>query len=447
MRRLEATVRPHHWKMLCPRARADLVRHLTARFTTNLGKAFHAIITATGDSADRDRANLKQALTLFPAFGETLRLIEESWISAQGMMLARLHRDYATIARYLKASSLRIEIVRLVAGLSDSHDGGTVALIELMNRRRFIYKPRSGGGEEIWFGILDWLNREGFQPQFRIPAIISRSRYHWMEFLRPMECTDKSAVERFYLRWGAQTALCDAVGMVDLHHENWIAAGEQPILVDVETFGRKAWQLRKKGTEGAAPLPSLLRTGLFPFGADRNLGAYAAIAPFDPSTALRESLAWPRCGGITHLPAQYAEQIATGYDLLTRFVWRNASRRSKLSRMIRRAAGRSDNRVFVRSSGEYQRLLLESLRPHEILGAGTRFDFLLRNCAQTAPSRSVAMAEAEELLRCSIPRFASGSLPTRGSAARLPSIAAMRRSIKLLRSSFVDATAQLHAGL
>lgn len=443
MRRLEEKVRPHHWKILSPRAPTDLARDLTARLTANLGKAFYAIITAVGARAEQDRVILKQTLTLFPAFGETVLLIEESWSNAHVMMLRRLHRDVAAISTFLKVRRASVEIVRVAAGLSDPHDGRTAALIELTNRRRFIYKPRSAGGEEIWFGILDWLNREGFEPQFRIPAVISRSRYHWMEFLPAMECKDKVAVERFYLRWGAQAALCDAAGMVDLHHENWIAAGEHPILVDVETFGRTAWRLRRTGTERAASLPSLLRTGLFPFGADRKLGAYVAIAPFDMGTALREPHAWPRCGGATHTPAQYAKEIATGYALLTRFVWANPSRRSKLSRMICRAASRRGNRVFVRSSAEYHGILLESLRPYEILGARTRFQFLLQRCVQTAPSRSIAMAEAQELLRCSIPRFTATTLPTTGSAVRLPSIAKMRESIKFLRSYFADAAARL----
>lgn len=443
MRRLEEEVKPHGWKILSPRARTDLARDLTTRLTANLGEAFYAIITAVGARPEQDRVILKQALTLFPAFGETVVLIEESWSNAHAMMLTRLHRDVAAISALLKVSRSSVKIVHLVTGLSDPHDGCTAALIELTNRRRFIYKPRSGGGEKIWFGILDWLNREGFMPQFRIPAVISRSRYHWMEFLPAMECKDKVAVERFYLRWGAQTALCDATGMVDLHHENWIAVGEHPILVDVETFGRIAWRLRRTGTERAASLPSLLRTGLFPFGADRKLGAYIAIAPFDMETALREPNAWPRCDGRTHTPAQYAKEIVTGYALLTHFVWGNPSRRSKLSRIICRAASRRGNRVFVRSSAEYQGILLESLRPYEILGARTRFDFLLQRCAQTAPSRSIARAEAQELLRCSIPRFTATALPTGSAAMRLPSIAKMRGSIKSLRSHFADMSARL----
>src|SRR5207249_8149317 len=131
---------------------------------------------------------------------------------------------------------------------------------------------RSANCEELWFNALRWLNRQQLGVSFRIPKLLPRSGYLWMEFLAKKSCQTIAEVRRFYFRWGAQTAVAQILGAIDLHRDNWLAVGAQPVLVDLEFVGHTPTRGAKtldrpasaKTTAGGQSLPALLETGLFP---------------------------------------------------------------------------------------------------------------------------------------------------------------------------------------
>jgi lantibiotic modifying enzyme len=57
-----------------------------------------------------------------------------------------------------------------------------------------------------------------------------------MEFVAAQACKSEEEVRRFYERQGAYLALLYALEATDFHSENLIAAGEHPVLLDLEAL-------------------------------------------------------------------------------------------------------------------------------------------------------------------------------------------------------------------
>src|SRR6185369_4077964 len=95
-----------------------------------------------------------------------------------------------------------------------------------------------------------------------------RGSYGWIEFVLAQSCTSVAEVRRFYQRQGGYLALLYALEATDLHFENLIAAGEHPILVDLETLFHQ--RLSVAGMDDTDQLAnralydSVLRVGLLP---------------------------------------------------------------------------------------------------------------------------------------------------------------------------------------
>src|SRR6185436_16369349 len=82
----------------------------------------------------------------------------------------------------------------------------------------------------------------------------------WMEWIEAAPCANPAAVRRHFARTGAHLALLHVLGGADFHSENWIAAGEFPLPVDLEVL------LRPVVTTGVAGEieQSVLGVGLLP---------------------------------------------------------------------------------------------------------------------------------------------------------------------------------------
>ncbi len=172
----------------------------------------------------------------YPAMARLVATAIESWLDATADLILRLDDDSIEIASWLSPGEpLRVTSVEGL--LSDSHHHGRwVSILTLSSGPRVVYKPRSVANEAAWFDLLEWLNRKGLPEPFVSLRVIERSSYGWMECISVAPLPDLSAARRFYRRCGALLALSYMVGVNDLHFENLIAAGENPILVDLETI-------------------------------------------------------------------------------------------------------------------------------------------------------------------------------------------------------------------
>ena len=376
-----------------------LSRHLTERLAFVLAHALLLEQRATKAVTGCENATLLETFATFPGALETVAQLLGDWIEAQGELLKRLLRDRSVIRSTFLRDRAGFRVVAIRPGLSDPHDGGrTVTLIEFAGQNRVIYKPRSLVREKLWFAALRWLNRKGFQTQFRIPRSVSRKEYSWMEFVERLSCRDDRQVRLFYFRWGAQTALAQMLGASDLHRENWIAAGAHPVLVDAE--------LIVSGPNDRQSLPALLETGLLPLTARDRAGFYEGIAPLDATLGQAATArCWPRYKGALRTPAKYVDDLVTGFEAVANIFANRELTRGFFTEIVLRMTQGANVRMLFRASAQYARLLRESLEAKNMFLRNQRKRWLMRECARSAAHRAIGRAEAEALLRCDVPKF------------------------------------------
>ncbi|MGL4176032.1 MAG: DUF4135 domain-containing protein [Dermatophilaceae bacterium] len=128
----------------------------------------------------------------------------------------------------------------------DAHrHGRMVAAVHLADGTRVVYKPRGLSPEVLVRNCLGILAHE-LDPVLAqcAPLSLDRGSHGWQEEVRPACASDAQAVPTFYRRLGAATAVLSALGATDMHHENLVAAGSRPVLLDLETALHASTALR-----------------------------------------------------------------------------------------------------------------------------------------------------------------------------------------------------------
>ena len=171
----------------------------------------------------------------YPMLARLLAARSQCWVTTSAEMLRRLDRDADAIRTTFQIPDTTLRVVQVEPGLSDAHRGGrTVCRIRFASGARLIYKPRTVRLERHFSTLLERLGNADARFRLRTPAVLPRGQYGWMEAVTAVSCTDAAAVERFYWRAGVLTGLAYGLGGRDLHADNLIAAGEHPVLIDLE---------------------------------------------------------------------------------------------------------------------------------------------------------------------------------------------------------------------
>jgi lantibiotic modifying enzyme len=279
-------------------------------------------------------------------------------------------------------------------GLSDRHkDGRSVALVEF-ERGCVIYKPRSGSSETAWASLLRSMNKNGFRPLLKTARILSRKDYHWMEYIGAAGCDDIAGVRRFYKRIGGLIAAAYLSNTVDCHRENLIAAGEHPVLVDVDAL----WHVSAL-TKTQSAADRLYRTGFFPNSNRDSLQSR--------SSALEKAATG------TQSAADHAEQIVTGFIAGWRSAIGTPRRRSAFHERLRRICSHERRWIYL-ATERYAAIIRACVQPGALTSATTRMKLIRRLCKRTSVSAETLEAEIAALRRLDIPYFSrrtNGRMP------------------------------------
>ena len=202
----------------------------------------------TGDTAEERFRDFAQSLAepvvarrFFAEYPVLVRLVVETieqWVETSLEFLEHLSRDCIDIRAKLHDGEDLGELSQVATDAGDAHRGGrSVRLLRFSSGLRVAYKPRSLGVDRHFAQLLAWLNeRLGDLPAFHVLRVLDRGDHGWAEFVEHLSCDTEQAVERFYQRQGMNLALLYALGARDFHHENIIACGEHPVLIDLETL-------------------------------------------------------------------------------------------------------------------------------------------------------------------------------------------------------------------
>ncbi|CAL9363957.1 hypothetical protein SUDANB96_00724 [Streptomyces sp. enrichment culture] len=150
--------------------------------------------------------------------------------------LRRLADDHALLTAGLLGEG-RGPLVGVEPGAGDGHRGGrSVTLLRFADGTRLVYKPRPLAAHRHFNDLVAWFDALPGTVGLRTLRLLDRGRYGWVEHVTARPCADAAEVAVFYRRQGALLALLHLFDGTDLHHENLIAVGAHPVLVDVETL-------------------------------------------------------------------------------------------------------------------------------------------------------------------------------------------------------------------
>ncbi len=201
------------------------------------------------------------------------RLIAECtaiWTDVCLEFLSRLSADWADLLANFCQDSHPGLLTGVEFGAGDTHrKGRSVAVASFESGFRLVYKPRSLAVDLHFQELLRWINLREPQLPVRILHILDRSSHGWVEFVPAGSCTTIQEVQRFYQRQGGYLALLYALEAVDFHSENLIAAGEHPVMIDLESLLHPRAEMAglseaRHAADDSDPW-TVLQVGLLPF--------------------------------------------------------------------------------------------------------------------------------------------------------------------------------------
>lgn len=239
-------------------------------------------------------------------------------------------------------------LISLELGAGDSHNKGkNVAIASFSDGSKIVYKPRCIEIEEKFYSLLDSFNHQLPKLYLHRPKTITKNGYGWVEFVSYESCPSPKAFPEFYFRLGALNAVLYAFHSTDIHYENIIAHGSQPVLVDLESLFQPVI-----GQEPAPPQDpfSVLDIGILPtklsLADSKNGHDYSALGATSnqsanivyPSwinegtdeiqldyktTSFQKAQSIPYHNQQDANPGDYAHEFIAGFIHLYRFIERN----------------------------------------------------------------------------------------------------------------------------
>lgn len=390
----------------------------------------------------RDPAAAQAILREYPVLARQALLDLELFREASGEVFSHLAADWPAIRELFFGGPHGQDpgpLTALDGGAGDRHRRGrAVRILTFASGARLVYKPRPLRVEAHFQELLAWVNAQEGHPGFRTLAVLDAGDHGWMEFVAAGTCRSREEVARFHERLGGLLAVLYSLAATDCHYENLIAAGEHPVVVDLESLFHPQIQ------RGSRPRPqedlrsqfalhSVLRVGLLPFQAGQSddfegtdISGVAAVAGqpspqkviqwqgtgTDEMRAVRDRV--PMEGGqnrpvLDGQPVQvgeYREEMTRGFAAVYSLL---AGRRAGLARELARFAD-DPVRVVLRPTQIYGLLLMESFHPdflRDALDRDRHFDRLWLEAESQPSLERVIAAEHRDLSEGDIPFFST----------------------------------------
>ncbi len=412
--------------------------NLAAREGRLAGETPEARFAAFTESL-RDPEAALGILRHYPVLARQVVETVDRWVETSLEILRQLRDDAPAIRAALSPDSDPGLLTELDCGLGDSHRGGrTVAKLTFASGLRVVHKPKSLQVESAFQGLLAWAVEKGFEPAFRGLRLVDGGDHGWVEWVEAAPCASRDELERFYRRQGGYLALLYLLSATDFHSENLIAAGEHPVLVDLEALfhpwgediGREPGETRP----GRPLFESVLQSGMLPMrtwqteddpvGIDLSgLAAPASQVVSQPSlmseNAGTDSMRYVRRSVVMHLGlgrptldgaevsvCDFLEPLSGGFSDLYRLIVRHRDELSRSGGVLDAFLG-AEVRVIVRPTRTYGMLFVEAQHPFSLGNALDRdrlFDRLWQAVDRPRFAPIVA-AERLDLQRGDIPIF------------------------------------------
>ncbi|MEQ1855394.1 MAG: type 2 lanthipeptide synthetase LanM family protein [Longimicrobiales bacterium] len=283
----------------------------------------------------------------YPVLGRLVAQAVCFWVDSTAELVLRLQEDLAELTRRFATGGPLGQVVVLDATLSDRHEQGRgVVILRFENGLQLVYKPRHLAMHVGFNAVLEYCNRSGSLRPLRQLEVLPRQGYGYVEFAQNRACASQEEAAAYYERAGMLLCLLYVLRGSDCHHENLVADGDQPVLIDVETIlqPRDGTGPLPDADQGVIPieerfLDSVLRSGMLPrwqFSKDGrayDLSALGSVTPqpvphaverwvdvnTDAMRAQADAVEYPvernipRLGGEVMTPTRFRRELRGGF--------------------------------------------------------------------------------------------------------------------------------------
>jgi len=162
------------------------------------------------------------------------RLIAETcigWSAEADEFAGRLLADGVRLREFF---GVEPEAVLVSAPLGDRHAGGRAVRKCTFGQTSLAYKPRSADLHARLEDLFEELRQAGMN--VKVPAVLNRGSHAWIEWITSSPVDSAAGARNYYRNFGSLSAVVWCLSGTDMHAENILAAGEEPVLIDVETL-------------------------------------------------------------------------------------------------------------------------------------------------------------------------------------------------------------------
>lgn len=286
-------------------------------------------------------------------------------------------------------------VVEVRGGRGDRHQGGrATSVVLLADGARLVYKPRGVDAHLRFTDLVGAVNAlvPGLGLDTVAAVAVDGAPYGWTAHVAPAPLAAAAQSAVFYRRAGALLALLHIVRATDIHYDNVVARGDQPLVVDVETLFHPRPGATDLDPAGAALANSVARTAMLPAVAGRHGLTDVSAVGGDPGQqtgtgttcwlhtgtdemrrgtrpgAVRGAANRPHLGDLPLDPADHVPAMLTGFSEVYDAVARH---RDEFAAVLRGCAG-TTVRVVPRPTREYAAMLAGAGRPELLRDARAR---------------------------------------------------------------------------
>jgi len=366
--------------------------------------------TSNQDSnTTKNNAEVKNEIdSKYPVLKQKIEIASQNWRSNTSNIIQRWQRDKSEIAQTFFGSGDHGHIISLGSCQGDEHEGGQqTLLIELSCGRKIAYKPRCLDLEQNFYRFAEQI---GFSELYQ-PKYLLRKNYGWMEYIPHRDCENRIQLADYYYQAGLILSLLYALEAEDIHHENIIARGAHPVVLDLETlFHHRDDSVKAKGGDANCLMlgnHTVLKTHFIPqylkLAPAKEL---AAIFPvFENETPLLNSI--PRLNQRSVAVNEYVDDFIKGFETGYRRVVLYQSALLAINGPLKVFAG-CCARYVCRPTQVYSRLIQASSHPKYLQcfdEQSSLFKKLRLDLAGRKFLGALVDAEEAQLSRAEIPLF------------------------------------------
>ncbi|MER2039732.1 MAG: type 2 lanthipeptide synthetase LanM family protein [Solibacillus sp.] len=161
--------------------------------------------------------------------------ISLNYIKNAETLLKRIEENKDLLSSKFGITDFVLEKVKM--GQGDTHGrGNTVTELVFKDSTKIIYKPKNVKIHKVYKEFVDIFNKKENILEMQVTEALHLNDYTFEEFIEYKGCNNNNEVNDYYRRFGQLMGILYFLNGTDMHMENLISRGNQPIVVDLETL-------------------------------------------------------------------------------------------------------------------------------------------------------------------------------------------------------------------